>query len=77
MVTEPWTWSAESILPYLDEANVAMQMLSYIPKSLNALKQANDYAAPIVCKYPKRFGLLLALPTGKREFSSFSTSRMI
>ncbi|KAI3401790.1 hypothetical protein diail_8168 [Diaporthe ilicicola] len=63
MVKDPWEWSAESLLPYLDRANVGMQMLSYIPKSLDALKEANDYGASIVSKYPTRFGLLLALPT--------------
>lgn len=70
MVTEPWTWSAQSVLPYLDQANVAMQMLSYIPKDLGALKKANDHGAHIVSKYPQRFGLLLALPTGKSSIPS-------
>lgn len=63
MVPKPWTWSAESVLPYLDSANVTMQMLSYIPRTLDALKKANDYGASIVKQYPSRFGLLLALPT--------------
>lgn len=63
MVSEPWTWSAERTLSYLDSANVSMQMLSYIPRDLNALKSANDYGASIVMQHPSRFGLLLALPT--------------
>jgi hypothetical protein len=64
MITEPWTWSAEAVLPYLERANVTMQMLSCIPKTLEGIKRANDYGASIVSKYPSRFGLLLALPTG-------------
>lgn len=78
MVNEPWVWSAEGILPYLDKANVSMQMLSYIPKSLQSLRLANDYGASIVSKYPTRFGLLLALPIGKHKctflFISFFVS---
>lgn len=69
MVNEPWVWTAEGILPYLDKANVTMQMLSYIPKSLQGLRQANDYGASIVSKFPTRFGLLLALPIGNYEFT--------
>ncbi|KAI1162664.1 hypothetical protein F5B18DRAFT_370384 [Nemania serpens] len=63
LASEPWTWSPEDILPYLDGANVTMQMLSYIPKTLDVLRQANEYGAGIVSRYPTRFGLLLALPT--------------
>ncbi|KAL8705060.1 MAG: hypothetical protein Q9225_008050, partial [Loekoesia sp. 1 TL-2023] len=63
LVNEPWTWSPEGILPYLDSANVTMQMLSYLPRKLDALKSANDFGASIVKQHPSRFGLLLALPT--------------
>ncbi|KAF4627349.1 hypothetical protein G7Y89_g10800 [Cudoniella acicularis] len=63
MVSEPWTWSPERVLPYLDSANVTMQMLSYLPRNLTALKNANDFGASIVKQHPSRFGLLLALPT--------------
>lgn len=69
MVTEPWTWSAEGVLPYLDRANVAMQMLSYIPRSLSNLRAANDYGASVVHAHPGRFGLLCALPTDDAETS--------
>lgn len=67
LASEPWTWTPEGILPYLDGANVTMQMLSYIPKTLDVLRQANEYGAGIVSRYPTRFGLLLALPTGKQR----------
>ncbi|KAL9612462.1 MAG: hypothetical protein Q9167_002934 [Letrouitia subvulpina] len=63
MVSQPWTWTPEGMLPYLDSANVTMQMLSYLPRTLDALKSANDYGALIVKQHPSRFGLLLALPT--------------
>ena len=60
MVAEPWTWSLE---PCLDSADVIMQMLSCLPRTLGALKSVNDYGASIVRQQPSRFGLLLALPT--------------
>ena len=59
-----------------------MQMLSYQPKNLKALKDAKEYGAEQVRKHPTRFGLLCALPTdevdarvqeidrGHSEFSS-------
>jgi 6-methylsalicylate decarboxylase len=40
-----------------------MQMLSVIPKALDALKASNDYGAELVKRHPSRFGLLAALPT--------------
>lgn len=63
MVSEPFEWTPESTLAYLDRAGIAMQMLSNLPKQLDALKESNDYAASLVNKYPTRFGLLAALPT--------------
>ncbi|KAI8947351.1 hypothetical protein F4801DRAFT_561205 [Xylaria longipes] len=63
LASELRSWSAEDVLPYLDRANVTMQMLSCIPKTLDVLRKTNDYGAGIVSKYPSRFGLLLALPT--------------
>ena len=44
-----------------------MQFLSNIPKTIDALKSSNDYAASLVKKYPTRFGLLAALPTNNPE----------
>ncbi|KAF2181506.1 hypothetical protein K469DRAFT_691984 [Zopfia rhizophila CBS 207.26] len=67
MVYEPWRWTPEGQLPYLDRANVQMQMLSYLPRTLSALKNANDYGAQIVANHSSRFGLLLALPTDDPE----------
>lgn len=63
MITEPWTWTPETTIPYLDRANISMQMLSYVRRSLPLLRAANDYGGLVVSKYPSRFGLLLALPT--------------
>ncbi|MCJ1432012.1 hypothetical protein MMC27_001368 [Xylographa pallens] len=67
LVPEPFQWSPESTIEYLDHAGIAMQFLSNIPKSLDALKSSNDYAASLVKKYPTRFGLLAALPTNDPE----------
>ncbi|KAF6218732.1 hypothetical protein HO133_005274 [Letharia lupina] len=67
LVPEPFEWTPESTLAYLDKAGIAMQMLSNLPKQLDALKESNDYAASLVRKHPKRFGLLAALPTDSPE----------
>ena len=63
MVPEPWDWKPEDVLAYLDKAGIAMQMISYIPKKLDILQQANDYGASVVKKHPSRFGLMAALPS--------------
>ena len=63
MLPEPFEWTPESTLSYLDRTGIAMQMLSNIPKQLDSLRDSNDYAASLVAKYPSRFGLLAALPT--------------
>lgn len=63
LVPEPFEWTPEGTIAYLDRAGIAMQMLSNLPKQLDALKESNDYAASLVKKYPNRFGLLAALPT--------------
>ncbi len=63
LVPEPFEWSPESTLAYMDKAGVAMQMLSNLPKALDALRESNDYAASLVRQHPTRFGLLAALPT--------------
>ncbi|MCJ1460295.1 hypothetical protein MMC28_010674 [Mycoblastus sanguinarius] len=67
MVPEPFEWSPETTLSYLDRAGIAMQMLSNLPKQLDALKDSNDYAASLVTKYPSRFGFLAALPTNNPQ----------
>jgi 6-methylsalicylate decarboxylase len=56
-------YDQEGILAYLDRAGVSMQMLSVVPKTLEALKASNNYGAELVKKHPSRFGLLAALPT--------------
>ena len=63
LVPKPFEWTPEGTLAYMDKAGIAMQMLSNLPKQLDALKDSNDYAASLVRKYPTRFGLLAALPT--------------
>ncbi|KAK4697559.1 6-methylsalicylate decarboxylase, partial [Lecanoromycetidae sp. Uapishka_2] len=67
LVPEPFEWTPESTLSYLDSAGIAMQMLSNLPKQLDALKESNNYAASLVKKHPSRFGLLAALPTDDSE----------
>lgn len=67
LVSGPVTWHAESILEYNDRAGIQMQMLSYIPPDLRKLREATDYGASLVAKYPTRFGLLAGLPTDNPE----------
>ncbi|MFK0296283.1 amidohydrolase family protein [Streptomyces sp. NPDC090442] len=59
----PYHWTVEATLDYMDRAGVAMQLLSNIPKTLDALRASNDYGAFLVLQHPLRFGLLAALPT--------------
>ena len=56
-------WDQAGILTYLDRAGISMQMLSVVPKTVEALKASNDYGASLVNRHPSRFGLLAALPT--------------
>jgi predicted TIM-barrel fold metal-dependent hydrolase len=56
-------WDVDDVLAYMDRTGIQMQMLSYIPKTLEALRAANSYGASIVKKHPSRFGLLMALPS--------------
>jgi predicted TIM-barrel fold metal-dependent hydrolase len=63
LIPEGYTWSIEDTLAYLDTAGVQMQILSYLPQNLAALREANDYAASTVKKWPSRFGYFAALPT--------------
>ncbi|MFD2473514.1 amidohydrolase family protein [Amycolatopsis silviterrae] len=60
---EPFEWSLERTLDYLDRSGTAMQFLSNIPGDQDALRVSNDYGATIVARHPARFGLLAALPT--------------
>ena len=50
-------------MAYVDRRGIQMQLLSNIPKTLDALHRSNDYAAALVQQYPTRFGMLAALPT--------------
>jgi predicted TIM-barrel fold metal-dependent hydrolase len=63
----PPRWNPETTLAYMDEAGVAMQILSNIPKSHDKLRASNDYGSSLVKKYPSRFGFLAAIPTDEPE----------
>jgi 6-methylsalicylate decarboxylase len=63
LVPELYQWTAEAALDHMDRNGIAMQLLSNIPKSLKALREANEHGASVVARHPSRFGLLLALPT--------------
>lgn len=63
LLPEPWNWTPQGALHFMDKTGVQMQMLSCIPVALDVLRAANDYAASLVTKYPSRFGFLAALPT--------------
>ncbi len=69
ITSEPPRWDPESTLAYMDRTGIAMQMLSNIPKTIDALRASNDYAASLVKKNPSRFGLLAALPTDNPELA--------
>ncbi|MEV7005549.1 amidohydrolase family protein [Streptosporangium sp. NPDC051022] len=60
---EPYEWSLERTLAYMDSSGTAMQLLSNIPGTVPAVRASNDYGAKLVADHPSRFGLLAALPT--------------
>jgi predicted TIM-barrel fold metal-dependent hydrolase len=60
---KPPDWTETAALATMDRFGIAMQMLSNIPKSYDALRASNDYGAALVARHPSRFGLLAALPT--------------
>lgn len=72
---KPKDWSVEGALNTMDVLGVAMQMLSNIPKTYEALKLSNDYGAALVKHYPSRFGLLAALPTDNLEHALSELTR--
>lgn len=53
LVPKPCKWTLESKLAYLDKAGIALQLLSNLPKQLDALKYSNDYATSLVRKHVK------------------------
>lgn len=59
----PAAWEVERTLAYMDRTGIRAQLLSNIPKSLDALRDSNDFGAKVVAEHPGRFGLLAALPT--------------
>ncbi|KAF2763632.1 hypothetical protein EJ03DRAFT_392489 [Teratosphaeria nubilosa] len=63
MVPDSWSWNIDDSLAYQNQAGVQMQMLSYLPQTIEKLRAANDFAAGVVKKHPSRFGMLCALPT--------------
>lgn len=60
---KPDDWNLAVTLDYMDRVGIAMQLLSNIPKTLDALRTSNNFGASIVAQHPSRFGLLAALPT--------------
>lgn len=60
---EPYEWSLERTLAYMDASGTAMQLLSNIPSTVPAVRASNDYGAKLVADHPSRFGLLAGLPT--------------
>jgi predicted TIM-barrel fold metal-dependent hydrolase len=63
-------------LAYLDRAGISMQMLSIVPKPLDALKASNDYGAELVKRHPSRFRLLAALPIDDPQACLAETRRV-
>ena len=59
----PPTWDPDRILAYMDRRGIQLQLLSNVPKDLDALQRSNNYAAELVRRHPTRFGMLAALPT--------------
>lgn len=68
-------WDLEQVLSYMDRTGIAMQMLSNIPRTLDALRVSNDYGASLVRARPHRFGLLAALPTDDAEAAVVEAER--
>jgi 6-methylsalicylate decarboxylase len=63
LAPEPYYWSPESALDYMDRTGIAMQLLCNVhPTTSQALCASNDYGAKLVAEHPARFGLLAALP---------------
>jgi predicted TIM-barrel fold metal-dependent hydrolase len=67
IIPEPPRWDPQTVLAYMDRTGIAMQMLSNIPKALDALRNSNEYAGSLVKKFPSRFGMLTALPTDSAD----------
>ncbi len=63
MAPHPFAWSPQMALDHMDRCGIAMQLLSNIPRSLEALRDSNAYGAALVAERPSRFGLLAAVPT--------------
>jgi 6-methylsalicylate decarboxylase len=53
----------EGTLEHMDRCGIAMQLLRNIPKSLDGLRNSNDFGASIVGRHPSRFRLLAAVRT--------------
>jgi 6-methylsalicylate decarboxylase len=68
-------WDLDAVLSYMDRTGIAIQMLSNIPKTPEALRFSNDYGASLVRTRPHRFGLLAALPTDDAEAAIVESER--
>ncbi len=60
-------WNPAAQLAYMDRTGIQMQMLSNIPRGLDALRDSNGYGASLARRHPDRFGFLAALPTDNAE----------
>jgi len=76
LVPEPYEWSLDATLDFMDETGTALQMLSNIPTRHQLLRTSNDYGLEIVTQHPSRFGLLAALPTDDAPAALEETRRM-
>jgi 6-methylsalicylate decarboxylase len=60
---EPSRWTAAATLDFMDRAGMAMQLPSNVPKTLDELRESDNYGASVVASHPSRFGPLAAVPT--------------
>ncbi len=56
-------WTVEKTLDHMDRLGTQMQMLSFVPNTVQKLRRSNDFGAEIVRQHPERFGLLVGLPS--------------
>lgn len=67
LVSEAPKFDPQAMIAYNQQANISMQMLSYLPSSLEKLRGANDFGISVARDHPQHFGLLAGLPTDKPE----------
>ncbi|MBU3064789.1 amidohydrolase [Nocardia sp. NEAU-G5] len=75
LAPQPYLWTPELALAEMDRAGTTMQLLSYLPRTIEALRASNEYGASLVRRHPDRFGLLLALPTDDLDAAMAEVTR--